>query len=180
MRSRLAKSVRKEFESRLKRDLPQFCLVESEPLPPGCRLFRWAMTPGFTAFLFLLISPNDESFTIEVAWSHDGNFPRMFPRIPVDFPAEGVARDKPRDGRFRFRLKRLWDPRLDPFWYIVPRLVGSEMNERLMNIARGIDDEPPTEELLAKVGPLIEEAIGRVVTQAVPYLRNVAESPPSS
>ena len=176
MRSELAKAVKKQFEARLKRELPQFRPVTSAETPAGCRLFEWQVASELSTFLLLVIS-RDDRFTVEGAWSSDGQFPnRLLPGYPINFPAENVRRDEPKDGRFRFRLSRLWQPRGDPWWELVPQPSMAELQARLDRLAQGIIDDPPVEEALQKVEPLVDDAVRKVALHAVPYFLEIARS----
>jgi hypothetical protein len=176
MRSRLGKAVRKEFESRLKRAVPEFVLVSGDEVPSGCRLFRWQIAPNVTVFLFLQPSPyTQDSFTVEGAWSLDGTYPiEEFPGNPVDLPEHGIQRDEPKEGSFRFRLGKLWTNQ-DVWWELVPSPSLDELDRQLERLSRGIIEDPPIEEALAKVKPLVEDAVGRVVSYAVPYFLSIAK-----
>jgi hypothetical protein len=174
MRKQLGKAVRRRFELRLKETLPQFKTLPPAACPFGGRLFEWGVRPDLSAFLFLQIGPQDE-FTIECAWSGDGRYPFDIPLgNPLDYPGAEVRRDRPQEGRFRFRLGNLWEARRDVWWYLAPRPSLAALQAQLSAVTHGTYQEPPLDEALAKVDPLVDEAISRVRDHAVPYFLRVA------
>src|SRR5262249_35789805 len=142
-------------------------------------LFGWEVGPGLSFYLLLVISAREDRFTVEVAWSRNGHFPaRATPSQPIDFPELNVRRDEPRDGDFRFRLARLWTPRgADPWWELAPRRSLADLQEQLQQLSEGrAPNEETVDEALNKVGPLVDDAVRRIVEHALPYFRGVGAS----
>jgi len=57
----------------------------------------------------------------------------------------------------------------NPWWELAPKL--SPLESSFDDFMKG----HPVEELLAKVGPAVEDCIQRIVTTAVPYFARMAE-----
>ncbi len=118
-----------------------------------------------------------EDFTVEGGWSCDGRFPLdQHPAFPIDIPEHGIRRDLPKDGRLRFRLTDLWNPKAKQFWEILPTPTFEELQKRLDQISRGVIDEIPVEKGLENIKPMVNDAVQRFASHAVPYFLEVAKS----
>lgn len=151
MQSKLAPVVRKTFAARLQAALPQFQEIKTGEIPSGSRLYGWTVAPDLTCYLLLLLSPTQDRFTVELAWSRNGLFPAdLIMRLPDDPPV---------DDAHRFRLPLLWtDPRQDFWWQIGP---------------------PPGQgaaDLTHQAAAQVEDAVGHIVRAALPYFQQIART----
>lgn len=164
MRSPLGRRVRRRFGARLKQILPQFDEAKDELIPQGCRLYRWRPGGAVTFYLFLLIDPQSDRFTVEVVWTLTGQW-------PPTFRGWGAPDDQPTEGTVEFRLCRFWEPKQD-IWWEVARLPTMEDLERAI-LTLG-DYEEALENALPRVEPLVDDAINRIEQHALPYFANIA------
>ncbi len=157
MRSKLAKAVRKEFKLKLEESFPKFSEDKNSLYPLGSRIFFCELKESLFAFIGLLISPKDDSFTIEIGWSKN----KLFHECTRNLPNEISHQD--RSGCFR--LSHLYNRKLDFWWYLSKRMT--------------LDDDPfsfvesSIEESLNKVPDSINEAIEQIKTYAIPYFENL-------
>lgn len=171
MRKEFATALKKQFATRLQQRLPQF-RPEKGTGPFAGRLFKWSVRPGFDAFLFLMIG-REEHFTIEAAWSRDGQFPAVDLDAPIKLPAPTTS--PLQLGADRFRIPDLWVTGGDFWWEIIPKPSWEERMRYLDELTSGaFEERPPSPEAFAKVGALVEEAVERIVQYAVPYLAEIS------
>ncbi|WP_074307447.1 hypothetical protein [Singulisphaera sp. GP187] len=134
------------------------------------------MSPVFSAYVLLGVGRFDE-FTVEGAWSCDGRLPDHIPLgTPVDYPALGIERDQPVENRFRFRLGQLWDPGADKWWVLAPSPTLHDHYRRMELLSQGVlEEDPPIEEAIVKVEPLVNEVIIRIKLYAVLCFLEIAK-----
>ncbi len=176
MKRELAQAVKKEFAVELKQKLPQFAPLKTKNLPNGWFAFVWEVRPDFFVYIVLVIS-RDDRFTIELAWSSNGEFPATATLSnPIAYPEFNVRRDEPRDGEFRFRLARLWLPRGDFWWELIPPPSLSELNDRVLNLGEGgaVPDDA-IDGALEKVGPSVRECIDKIITCGLRFIHRPDE-----
>lgn len=165
MRSELGKAVRRRFHEQLKVKLGQFEEVKPEQseIATGSRLYRWRVGHNLDFYLLLQMHHTEDWFTLELAWTSNGRWP-AYSFLP------GTPDGEPRDGDLRFRLGQLWaDPREDVWWQLTPRPpAGASFDEYRQRV--------PITEALARVEPLIEDALQRLVHYGLPYMLKVVES----
>jgi len=53
MSKEVTKAILTKFEDLLKPRVPQFQRFKGEPLPGGCRLYRWQYSSGLTFYLLM-------------------------------------------------------------------------------------------------------------------------------
>jgi hypothetical protein len=162
MRGMVAKAVRKQFAERLKHELPQFRPIKSEHLTHGERLFEWKAAPALFFFLMLQTDDHNDEFTVEVAWSSDGQFPILSINTS---PCE-----KARGGKMRFRLCNFWTEE-DEWFRVCSRPTEAQLKAYFFEGKDYYADSP--EEAAQRVPALIEEAIQRILEHAVPYFRKI-------
>jgi len=158
MRSQLGKSLRKEFDLKLEKEFSQFNVDKTAIVPSGCKVYVCKIREDFWAFFVLVISPKDDSFTIEVAWTKNKEFPKYAITLPNEIPKEGNA---------RFRLSRLISPSSDHWWYLA--------RKKMLDDDLFISDEP-LENCLKKVSPSVNEAIKQLKNYAIPYLKEIQKA----
>lgn len=160
MRAPLAKIVRKEFSARLAAVAPQFSETKEENIPPGDRLYAWEVLPTLRFYLLLQFHQYEDWFTLEVGVSRSGRWP-AYALMPAD-PASQTQGDR------RFRMGRLWAPaQQDVWWELAPRPPsGGSLEEYARRHAVDV--------LLPRIGPLVEDAAGRLRDYAIPWLRKAA------
>lgn len=162
MRSELGKAVRKRFGERLKEALSQFDAIKGEKqIAPGSSLYQWRLGPNLDFYLLLQVHHTEDWFTLELAWTRNGRWP-AFAMLP------GTPDGEPKNGDLRFRLGRLWaDPREDVWWQLAPRPpAGADFDAYTKRV--------PVAEALARVEPLVEDAVQRLVRYGMPYLAKVS------
>jgi hypothetical protein len=162
MRRELAKAVLNEFTQELSKTLPQFRRMKNEPGFLG--IYRWQVAPDLFFFLGLQRSPNEDHFTVEVAWSGKDDYP---------FETFNVSpKERPKGGRFRVRLGGFWSEE-DVWWKLVPDWTNEEWDA--LTFEGKEPEETPVDEALKKVRPEVKDAMERVHQHAVPYLRKIAK-----
>lgn len=199
MRYVLSKTLRKRFTRRLARALPYFRERKARSGVRGTFLYEWRATPAITCYVALVIDDERDAFTVEVAWSTMHHFPAGIRNHAADErPRAGAMRLQLRALWQPYRL--------EPWWSLVPRSPGEieaesvladptvsaerkvaliEEHERLTRRIRlepTADDPPPSPdttpvtEALGRIGPAVDDAVGRLVQHAVPFFeRAVAE-----
>jgi hypothetical protein len=120
-----------------------------------------------TFFLFFQFGEKSNQFTVEVAWSIDGQFP-----LPSDFPMPrdwedlGVKRGDIGVDRFRFRLTKLWCvPIKDPWWAFTPIKLPL-MREKNFVSNQDLADAEKCDELLS-------DALEAVKKHGLPYIADI-------
>jgi hypothetical protein len=161
MRSELGQAVRRQFRNRLREEIRHFDEVRAErQIGPGSRLYHWHVGPALDFYVLLQMHQQEDWFTLELAWTHHGRWP-AYALLPGSPDAE------PREGDLRFRLGDLWT-RDDVWWQLAPRPTGDASFEEYTK-------RVPIAEALAKVQPLVEDAVQRLVHYGLPYMARVAE-----
>lgn len=118
MQREAAKQVRKLFDEQMKRECPAFEKAREQPFT-GDVLYRRQLSSGAVGFILLCIMQKDHMFTLEVAWSTDGEFPvDMFCQVPFGVLSKGVPPESPVDGKVRFRVSEFWNPGRDGWWHL--------------------------------------------------------------
>jgi hypothetical protein len=136
-------------------------------------------------YLVLCIAPKEDCFTVECAWSLNGRFPTVGLLFPRDIKRSQIHRDEPRNGEFYFRLAYLWQDK-DQWWWLVPEAQVNARIDRFADAVIAADDaavlrsleEPPIEEAMANVLPMVEDAIEKIIIHAVPYFEQVKDCLP--
>lgn len=146
MRKQLSKQLRREFDAAVRRLHPRFSRNHS-----GGDVVRYGLTvsPVLVLFLGLQTKPTDDSFTVEVGWGPEGEW-------PYDFADPASFADKPGN----VRLGELLPVRNDKWWYLDP--VGRRPFERIF------DPPSPLSECLPTVSAVVREVFELMLAEAVP------------
>ena len=159
----LARLVRREFDLLLRERNPEFTKVQKAEIPPGWCLYKSRNLGEFSCFILLAVDPARDWFTVECAWSQNG-----------EFPAYSILRrpfDEPKNGALRFRLAGLWDGDTHDYWWELGPKVSPE--EELMSALEG-DETLSRERNQAKtlVQSSVLDAIENVEVYAIPYFQS--------
>jgi hypothetical protein len=158
MRKELVKAVKIAFDARISKMLSQFQEVtEGEEVPPQTVLYCWKVDASLWFYLFLQFHRNEDWFTIEAAWTRLGKWP--------DSPLGREPELHSQDGQVRFRLGKLWEPRKDVWWELAPRPHFVTVLEAFYH--------PPLEKALQRVESLVDDAIGHIQRDGIPYFERV-------
>jgi hypothetical protein len=165
MRSPLRKELFACFQRKLLERFAQFALFEKGR---GTWTWRWTIAPHLTFFLFLQAYDDKDQFTVEVAWSDDG-----------EFPFGAIGRTKIDEPQGRQRLGKLWDkgPEI-PVWDVDPEH-SARVREYLKSLSSDqvLEYPPdlPIEKALPRVAPLVDDALDKFEQFGMPLFRQVAE-----
>jgi hypothetical protein len=175
MKRAIGQILKKSFKLAMKRRCPEFVEMHDAVVPEDALVFRWDAHPELSVFLILVTWSREDKFTIEGAWSRNGRFPsdeRL--SSPRDRPYHGAAKDESAEGRSRFRIPRLWMPRGEYWWEIVPSITPEEMIERIVRHVQTTKSEEPTiEQLRDRIEATVADAIDRVIDHFIPYCRSL-------
>jgi hypothetical protein len=185
MRRELSRAVRARFARRLAQTLPQFLPVRDALVPTQCTVYGWRPVPDLAFFLVLMTHPKmEEQFTVEAAWSRNGEFPSWnLPGRPRDVPELDVRRDPPENSAFRFRIARLWHPNGHPWWDVRSNEEPPAKRRRPERHARTPRDSlrealarqnERVEPMLAHVDALVDHAVDHIVSDVLPYFHEEA------
>lgn len=174
MRAKLAKELRSRFRAEMARSLPQFHEDRAPCRIPGNIVYSFKQNDNLVYYICLYIGKYD-SFTIECAWSTDGNFPYDVMlatpgRFPQHFNKNGVANVS----CLKFRLTALYPPYTDEWWTILESIPVAELmisldsNPGLPKLYKN------TEEGLPKINGLVKDVISKLLDYAIPYFSSVA------
>lgn len=161
MRSEIGKEVRKQFERVFLQNFPMFVRDKTTPLPPGWRLYASSIASDLTFYVMLVLMPRSDGFTADVIWSRCNELP---PHIPNSYPT-----DQPNGDVQLIRLSNFWCDNRTPgqIWNVdKPWSTSSEFG-----IPTFAD---PTQEEIANVAPLIEDAVAKLRQFAGPYFAKIA------
>lgn len=166
MRRKLRKEVVKRFASQLEAALPQFVLsTKSDTV-----IWNWKCAKHLTFFVMLQPYEQWDRFVVEIGWSDDESFPEILPSHPPNVDAL----------KYRERLAQLWATGPMAYeWDVVPLLTDEEL--RAKKKALGQENRliwswnPPEDEVLPRVSPLVDDAIHKLIAFGLPVFRKVAE-----
>jgi hypothetical protein len=172
MRSPIGQALRKQFASELAQRLPEFRKGRKEL---SCQRPIWTveLAPDLTVFIELVPLRRSDEFVVEVGWTDNDNVLVNYSQGPIDTRAH----------KWGTRLSDLFAPNYigyEPTWSVAPPL--SEEEEEKWHAARRrgevisfLPPPPPVEEILHRVGPLVKDAVDKIVIYAMPIFRRVAE-----
>jgi hypothetical protein len=172
MRAKIAKAVREVFASKLRQEIPQFVLVETQRTRPGDRLFSWRMNSDASAYIYLFISPkyNQDRFSVELACSA-GEFPMQMPRQP---------NSGEQNGPIRFRLPQLYKDQWpkknwEPMWEVGPHDTPREAISRVVvprhEVGKIQERLLPIEQAIELVEPQVQDAIDKIRRFGIPFFQ---------
>jgi len=161
MKKEFGKALRSIFPRKLKEEFPDFTPFheKSEMLGSGERAYYFQASKDVKIFLLLvpnIKAPND--FTLEIGWSILNRFPKI--------NSKPYGRISSGRGEFKhpeciLRLSQLWS-NMDPWWEVAPYHFGTDWQKNY--------DPVPKEEAVAKVTPLVVDAIQKFKFFGHPYL----------
>lgn len=152
MQKTLSTALKDSFSEAMKAHMPAFRYDSVSKF--GSVIYRQDIAENLTAFIRLGISPKRDQFTIELAWSRNGEYPfDIFTILPSD---------PPKNNSLRFSLSRLWQEAGSDFWW---KFTKSRLDPDYR--------DEPIEELLPKVDGLVKDAIGKTIEYAVPYFKSL-------
>jgi hypothetical protein len=158
MRGLLSKPLREVFEENLKRRLKTAKRVLIKSAPPGSRAWLIGENERTTAHVVLVISPRNDRFTLELAWSAHKRVPDHAERLPGE---EGDS------GELRFRLSRIWRPTGFGVWYDL------EHDEDYPDL-KDFNAFPADQGLCQKRIPVkVNRALDALEAHGIPYLEKV-------
>ena len=107
------------------------------PVIPGNRVLEWRPRANLACYVMLHIRSDHDAFTIEAAWSRNGQFPSRFRYLcPRDWPRHKLHKDRPIKGEFHFRLCRLWEPKDDIWWKVSHESVEAVVRDAIERIVK--------------------------------------------
>jgi hypothetical protein len=165
MRSLLRKELNSCFRRELQARFPQFNFVSQER---GTSTWAWKIAPNLTFFIMSQPFERTDQFVMEVSWSENGEYPwGAMGKIKVDQP------------QGRQRLGRLWESgRDEPIWDLAPeKTAGMQEHKEALSRGQTLDypADPPTEQILPLICPLVREAVNKFEQYGLPLFRQVAE-----
>lgn len=170
VRSALGRAVRETFERRLKEESSRFHRTTQVKISPECRLYEWVHDEKMRFFLVLQMHRSEDRFTIEVAWSKNGEWPEGHVPLP-DSPLLASP-----SGEMRFRIGLLWNTQPDHWWQVVPgglHAVPVQAPRDPEALWREITNPPPIEDALKEVPAVVDDAIAKIQTFVIPYFERV-------
>ena len=141
----------------------------------GVTLYEWRPSARLTCYIALMVDPERDRFTVDVAWSESHHFPAQLRQIS---PAE-----RPRAGSARFHLRAFWQRyRVEPWWSLVPKSPYEQELDRAL-IAPDVPAARKVallEEYEARLGPaLVEHEAGGGASTPVPVTDALARIEPA-
>jgi hypothetical protein len=163
MRSSFSKPLKSAFEDSLKQRIKTAVRVPMPSPSPGSLAWLVGEDEKTAAYVILFVSPRDDRFTIELAWSLKKRIPDRNDMMPG---GEGET------GELRFRLSRLWQPHGFEVWY------------DLQYDADYPDSGPyavsiPEQPCLDRIPGKVKRALDALEAHGIPYLKNAVGLPVS-
>src|ERR1700733_6297023 len=162
MKSRIRKELLTRFKGAFER---LFAGFEQLKLPRGTPPI-WACTIAPNLTLFVLLQPFEQydRFAVEVAWNDN-----------PEFPWDGIGRLRVESSVGRERLSWLWTTGSKEFlWDVAPdttRAIEDAVEARRNGKSPIYRPEPPVDEIVPRVAPLVDDAIQKLVEFGVPLFR---------
>lgn len=168
MQGPAAKLLRSLFDEQMRRECAAFEKAPLQPFP-GDVVYCRHLPQGVAAFVLLAIAPRDDRFTLEVAWSADGQFPvDMFCRLPFGVPNKQVLPEQPVGGKMRFRISEFWNPGRDDWWYLDGERPTLQESMKTLMETNWENYKPPTFST-EKVDSAVQKAITAIRELVIPY-----------
>lgn len=161
MRSKLAKEVRREFETGLSDALPRFRRVTVPVMVPGYRVYQLVEATKLRWFLVLELpnKPYREQFTVSLYGTEQDEFPSY--HMAIQDPDGQLTK-----GTIGFRIGRLFAGKKDYWWQVAMTPSLDQLTEGL-----GKDLLEPLDVCLARIPQLVRDCISKVHEYVVPYIR---------
>lgn len=140
MRSKLSKKLSSNFKERLTNQFSNFKEDKIINIPLGCKVFSCESDEKVQFYITLIISPKDDSFIVEIAWSKIS----VYPENPTYFSTEIYS-----NNYARFRLSQLTEVKSDYWWYLSKKKTidddfftfqETSLEESMNNISTALDD----------------------------------------
>jgi hypothetical protein len=161
----LRKALNHVFEREIGRRLEGVQRARLETPLSGSSAWLIGSNQDVSAYVILAVSPRDDTFTIELAWSSTGKIPESVEGMP----SSGVP-----TADFRFRLSRLWQPTGFEVWYNLASDLDFPESSLEFDATPSLDDEEPSPERISlKVG----RALDSLEEHGIPYMRSVIGLP---
>ena len=162
----LKKALLAEFEQALQHRFPQFAAFDADR---KLKIWSWKAAPGLRFFVLLQARDRLEQFMVEVAWAETD-----------EFPWGAMGRTDPALAQGRERLGQLVVDSGDEFmWDVIPEKTARQ-DEDLTAIRKGHSDsipkDPPLRELLPRLTALVNDALDKFQSHALPLFQRVAAS----
>jgi hypothetical protein len=173
IRDLLVMEVASQFEKRL----PEFRRCGAKCDSQGEIVWRWEGSESLTFFILLNVADDADNFAIEIGWSMTGKYP---------WEALSHRFQKLEAPACRGRLSVLWVMGKTEYrWEIVPGQTYEQFRARMAARRRGDFDEAeridklgemPIEQAMARVGPLVDDAVAKTAEYGAPLFRRVIEA----
>lgn len=166
MRPAIRKSLVSHFTAELERTLPQFHRTQAQKHEPPI----WACQSVSTLVtFFILLQPHTRAdrFSLELAWSENGEFPwEQIGRVNLGEPS----------GRERYPC---WETNKEETWDLAPEATAA-IKAQLDALSRGqyvphADIDPPVEQVLPNIEPAVADAVKKLAERGLPFFRKVAD-----
>lgn len=157
MRSQLGKSVRAQFKLKLSDLRWEFVLSPDVIVPAGYYVYSHRCRQGYVCFILLAISPRRDSFTVEIAWSNDGQLPSQ---LTVDFDFRNEL-----PSMARVRLSQLSDVRSDKWWHLSKQRSVWDDFENFT--------ETPIDEAITQIPIALDEVFDELQNKSMPLFERV-------
>ena len=171
MRSAIGKELRKQFGAELRTRLPAFKRAKGVS-PAGFPRWVFEAAPDLIFFIKLQALPRHDEFVLEVGWTDGG---------PIEYRENYQSEVNTAARRWGARLSQFWfsGPGGEPVWEVAPRPSQDEKDGWGRAFVRGerssyLPPDPPVEEILPRVGPLVKDAVDKLEEYAIPVFRRVA------
>jgi hypothetical protein len=165
MRRSLSNRLKLAFRDGLLQRIKGIVPVALPHGPPGSLAWCVGESDRATAYVILFVSPRNDRFTIELAWSSQKRIPN---RNDMD-PGEEADLTE-----LRFRLSRLWRPTGFEVWYDL------EHEEDYPDV-EGLAPFPTDEQVcLQRIPEKVKRALDALEDHGLPYLRRVVGLPTSA
>lgn len=161
MRKSFSKSLRSVFENNLKQRINAAVRVPMPSPASGSRAWIVGEDPKAAAYVILFVSPRDDRFTIELAWSSKKRIPDRNDMMPGS---------EAETDELRFRLSRLWQPDGFEIWYDLQYDADYPDSGPY---AVSIPEQPCIDRIPGKV----KRALDALEAHGIPYLKNVVGLP---
>ncbi len=161
MRTALIKALKLAFEEKLKERIESATRVALPAGPPGSLAWLVGQDQRATAYVILVVSPRDDRFTVEVAWSLKKRLPDHTGKVP------GEDQD---EVELRFRLSRLWQPTGFEVWYDL-------QHEEDYPNSGPYSPSAPEQPCLDRIPAKVMRSLDALEAHGMPYLKRTVRLP---
>lgn len=119
MRSILAKMLRKEFKAQVIGKYSFLRETKEILIPAGCRIYQKKFEKDLMFFVILLISPKDDSYTLEFGWNTVNEIPNLV-FLDRDKNTDEIINDLIVKDQANIRIGKLSNPKCQyDKWYVI-------------------------------------------------------------